>query len=75
MIEKQLSIDALGDRAGASSKDFLQFLLKVKDEGDVKTPLTMTHIKALLMVCFSLHDDNEMIRYACDCRSHYEASC
>lgn len=49
MIEKQLSIDALGDRAGASSKDFLQFLLKVKDEGDVKTPLTMTHIKALLM--------------------------
>ncbi|KAI5601673.1 hypothetical protein POPTR_001G118500v4 [Populus trichocarpa] len=49
MIEKQLSIDALGDTAGASSKDFLQFLLKVKDEGDVKTPLTMTHIKALLM--------------------------
>lgn len=49
MIEKQLSADALGDRAGASSKDFLQFLLKVKDEGDVKTPLTMTQIKALLM--------------------------
>lgn len=49
MIEKQSSVDALGDRAGASSKDFLQFLLRVKDEGDVKTPLTMTHIKALLM--------------------------
>ncbi|KAJ6962629.1 flavonoid 3'-monooxygenase CYP75B137-like [Populus alba x Populus x berolinensis] len=49
MIEKQSSVDALGDRAGASSKDFLQFLLKVKDEGDVKTPLTMTQIKALLM--------------------------
>ncbi|KAL3610041.1 hypothetical protein D5086_001061, partial [Populus alba] len=52
MIEKQLSADALGDRAGASSKDFLQFLLKVKDEGDVKTPLTMTQIKALLMDIF-----------------------
>lgn len=49
MIEKQSSVDALGDRAGASSKDFLQFLLRVKDEGDVKTPLTMTQIKALLM--------------------------
>ncbi|KAB5573692.1 hypothetical protein DKX38_000886 [Salix brachista] len=52
MIEKQLNFDALGDREGASSsecKDFLQFLLKVKDEGDVKTPLSMTHIKALLM--------------------------
>ncbi|GAV76044.1 p450 domain-containing protein, partial [Cephalotus follicularis] len=30
-------------------KDFLQFLLKYKDEGDDKIPLTMTHIKALLM--------------------------
>ncbi|KAL0312792.1 UNVERIFIED_CONTAM: Flavonoid 3'-monooxygenase [Sesamum radiatum] len=32
-----------------SSKDFLQFLLQLKDEGDAKTPLTMTHVKALLM--------------------------
>ncbi|XP_061348238.1 geraniol 8-hydroxylase-like [Gastrolobium bilobum] len=31
------------------SKDFLQFLLNLKDEGDSKTPMTMTHIKALLM--------------------------
>ncbi|KAG5228494.1 geraniol hydroxylase [Salix suchowensis] len=48
MIEKQLNFDALGD-SSSECKDFLQFLLKVKDEGDVKTPLTMTHIKALLM--------------------------
>nr|UXM19719.1 flavonoid 3'-monooxygenase 1 [Hydrangea macrophylla] len=34
---------------GTKSKDFLQFLLKLKDEGDAKTPLTMTHLKALLM--------------------------
>jgi hypothetical protein len=34
------------------SKDFLQFLLNLKDEGDSKTPFTSTHVKALLMVCF-----------------------
>ncbi|KAI7993295.1 3,9-dihydroxypterocarpan 6A-monooxygenase [Camellia lanceoleosa] len=28
---------------------FLQFLLKLKDDGDAKTPLTITHLKALLM--------------------------
>ncbi|GLT91004.1 hypothetical protein SLE2022_089140 [Rubroshorea leprosula] len=31
------------------NKDFLQFLLKLKDEGDPKTPFTMTHLRALLM--------------------------
>lgn len=31
------------------SKDFLQFLLNLKDEGDSKTPFTSTHVKALLM--------------------------
>ncbi|KAK5777587.1 flavonoid 3'-monooxygenase CYP75B137-like [Gossypium arboreum] len=30
-------------------KDFLQFLLKLKDEDDSKTPMTMIHIKALLL--------------------------
>lgn len=34
------------------SKDFLQFLLNLKEEGDSKTPFTSTHVKALLMVCF-----------------------
>lgn len=33
-----------------NNKDFLQFLLKLKDEGDAKVPLTMNHVKALLMV-------------------------
>lgn len=39
-----------GGKLGSSNKDFLQFLLKVKDEEDAKTPLTMTGLKALLMV-------------------------
>ncbi|XP_006355529.1 flavonoid 3'-monooxygenase-like [Solanum tuberosum] len=39
------------DRNGVvqESKDFLQVLLKLKDEADPKMPLTMTEIKALLM--------------------------
>lgn len=32
------------------STDFLEFLMLSKDKGDAKTPLTMTHLKALLMV-------------------------
>lgn len=32
------------------SKDFLEFLMLSKDKGDAKIPLTMTHLKALLMV-------------------------
>jgi cytochrome P450 len=49
MIDQRLKIDKAG-AGGKESKDFLQFLLKVKDEGDSKTPLTMIHLKALLMV-------------------------
>ncbi|XP_019057138.1 PREDICTED: cytochrome P450 93A3-like [Tarenaya hassleriana] len=37
----------VGDDRG-DGQDFLQFLLKVKDE-DEKTPLSMNHVKALLM--------------------------
>ncbi|KAJ1419156.1 Cytochrome P450 [Sesbania bispinosa] len=33
------------------SKDFLQFLLNLKEECDSKTPLTITHVKGLLMMC------------------------
>lgn len=36
---------------GEGSRDFLQILLQMKDEEDAKTPFTMTHLKALLMVC------------------------
>ncbi|KAM7258768.1 hypothetical protein ACFE04_014509 [Oxalis oulophora] len=38
-----------GSESEESNRDFLQFLLKLKDENDQKTPLTMTHVKALLM--------------------------
>ncbi|KAI9111093.1 hypothetical protein K1719_017968 [Acacia pycnantha] len=34
---------------GQESEDFLGFLLKLKDEHDSKTPLTITQVKALLM--------------------------
>ncbi|KAL6007940.1 hypothetical protein ACLOJK_033445 [Asimina triloba] len=30
-------------------KDFLQFLLRIKEERDAETPMTMAHLKALLM--------------------------
>lgn len=38
---------------GEERKDFLRFLLNWKDEEDAKIPLTMTGLKALLMVSFS----------------------
>ncbi|KAL3499744.1 hypothetical protein ACH5RR_038837 [Cinchona calisaya] len=45
MIDQRVS-----DERNIESKDFLQFLLQLmKDQGDAKTPLTMTHVKALLM--------------------------
>lgn len=54
MIEQRSKIGGLnggkGGDSGKDNKDFLQFLLQMKDGGDAKNPLTMTHIKALLMV-------------------------
>ncbi|KAF3943360.1 hypothetical protein CMV_030077 [Castanea mollissima] len=47
MINQRLKIDKEG--GSKDSKDFLQFLLKLKDEGDSKTPMTTIHLKALLM--------------------------
>ncbi|KAL5748550.1 hypothetical protein ACOSQ2_025847 [Xanthoceras sorbifolium] len=52
MIDQRLRIDGEGgNKAGDNKecKDFLQFLLQLKNEGDSKTPLTMIHVKALLM--------------------------
>ncbi|XP_023551603.1 geraniol 8-hydroxylase-like [Cucurbita pepo subsp. pepo] len=49
MINQRLKIAGGEDGESAKSKDFLQFLLEVKDSGDSKTPLTITHLKALLM--------------------------
>ncbi|KAK3041051.1 hypothetical protein RJ639_026848 [Escallonia herrerae] len=44
MIDQRKKMDD-----GKESKDFLQYLLQLKEEGDTKMPLTMTHVKALLM--------------------------
>jgi len=52
MIDQRQKLDRNG--VGQESKDFLQVLLKLKDEADSKMPLTMTEIKALLMVCLSV---------------------
>lgn len=41
--------------AEKKDKDFLEFMLQLEAEGgDSKTPFTMTHVKALLMVCVTL---------------------
>ena len=50
MINQRLKIVGGEDSESAQNNDFLQFLLEVKDAGDSKTPLTITHLKALLMV-------------------------
>lgn len=52
IINQRLKMDreeAEGKSVDNHSKDFLQFMLKLKDEGDPKTPFTMTHLKAMLM--------------------------
>ncbi|CAL2259528.1 unnamed protein product [Prunus armeniaca] len=53
IIDQRMRIDKQGPK---ESKDFLTFLLKLKDEGgDSKTPFTITHLKALLMVRLHIH--------------------
>lgn len=47
--QRSLKMDGGDGDGGAKKKDFLQFLLELKDEEDSKTPLTMIHVKALLM--------------------------
>ncbi|WMV43681.1 hypothetical protein MTR67_037066 [Solanum verrucosum] len=52
MIDQRQKMDRnteMGADVGQESKDFLQVLLKLKDEADSKMPLTMTELKALLM--------------------------
>ncbi|KAI3468886.1 hypothetical protein Pfo_025549 [Paulownia fortunei] len=53
IIDQRLKINGeVGNEKGDSgkeSKDFLQVLLQLKDDGDARTPFTMTHLKALLM--------------------------
>ncbi|PHU28422.1 hypothetical protein BC332_00515 [Capsicum chinense] len=52
MIDQRQKLDrndGMGTGIGLGSKDFLQVLLKLKDEADAKMPLSMTELKALLM--------------------------
>ncbi|KAI4370387.1 hypothetical protein MLD38_018745 [Melastoma candidum] len=58
VICKRLELDkegsGNGDDTSESSSDFLQYLLKLKEEGDAdvqETPFTMKQLKALLLVC------------------------
>lgn len=48
MIGERLKKEEDG-KENNGSRDFLQFLLNLKEEGDSKTPFTNTHVKALLM--------------------------
>ncbi|PRQ18082.1 putative cytochrome P450 [Rosa chinensis] len=48
VIDQRLRMEREGAKE-EGSKDFLTFLLRLKEEGDSKTPFTMTHLKALLM--------------------------
>ncbi|KAJ9706795.1 hypothetical protein PVL29_001992 [Vitis rotundifolia] len=50
IIAQRVKMDKEGGSIeGKAGKDFLQFLLNLKDEGDSKTPLKMAHVKALLI--------------------------
>ncbi|KAI3933531.1 hypothetical protein MKW92_033691, partial [Papaver armeniacum] len=48
MIEQCLKMEE-GKEESHNSKDFLQLLLKLKDEENTKVPFTINHLKALLM--------------------------
>ncbi|CAL5437137.1 unnamed protein product [Camellia sinensis] len=63
IIDQREKMDGLGRSKGDESKDFLQVLLKLKDNGDAKTPLTMTHVKALLAGPQFLHLNVEVNLY------------
>lgn len=54
VIDQRLKMNGGGE---TESKDFLQVLLQLKDEKDAKVPLTMNHLKALLLVSFLVFSD------------------
>lgn len=57
VIDERVKMMHGGKDSGEDCKDFLEFLLRLKDEGDSKTPLTMMHVEALLMAwCFLFHN-------------------
>ncbi|XP_058080837.1 flavonoid 3'-monooxygenase-like isoform X1 [Magnolia sinica] len=47
VLDQRLKMDR--GEGGKESKDFLQLLLQLKEEGDTKTPLTLTNIKAIFV--------------------------
>ncbi|CAL5355974.1 unnamed protein product [Camellia sinensis] len=49
IIDQRLKMDGHESGTAEESVNFLQFLLKLKDDEDAKTPLTITYLKALLM--------------------------
>ncbi|OMO80887.1 Cytochrome P450 [Corchorus olitorius] len=52
IIDQRLKLEQSQSGSTSSTgefKDFLQFLIRLKDEEDSKPPMTMDHIKALLM--------------------------
>ncbi|KAF1872480.1 hypothetical protein Lal_00016781 [Lupinus albus] len=50
IFEKMIGERVKIEKEGEVKKDFLQFLLNMKEEADSKTTLTITHVKALLMM-------------------------
>lgn len=49
MIQQRSKMEKKDEESDTKTKDFLQFLLKLKEDEDAKIPFTMTHLKALLM--------------------------
>lgn len=53
-IFDQVIAQSLKKKSGQKNMDFLEVLLQCRNRADQKnTPLTITHIKALLMVCLA----------------------
>lgn len=67
-IEKE-SVRTTRTQGGQKEKDFLQFLLELKDEEDSKTPLTFVGIKALLFV--RIHLPHVVLFDICTCTHIY----
>ncbi|XVE65010.1 hypothetical protein DITRI_Ditri07aG0147500 [Diplodiscus trichospermus] len=49
IIDQRLKVDRESGNNSGEFKDFLQYLLQLKAEEDSKTPMTLNHIKVLLM--------------------------
>lgn len=62
VIALRTEMDANNENTSGGKKDFLQVLLQLKNaEDNSKTPLTMDHVKALLMVSFMIPSSMEIV--------------